>query len=186
MKDDRIRITRGTFESILQAYASKTQQRWSSTEVVRLHTWPRGEDTRRVLTSSQGARAVLSWMSLLGVSRDSFVWASLVDAYTHSRHKCQIESFKGIEKVSKRCCISQKTHNWKEMEAANAVRSSIVLRALIRGYLAVGDLQTWGFGVGLCSLLTKSRVETRLIPEAVSAGYTLDAAYYAPLIEYGA
>jgi hypothetical protein len=32
MKEDRVRITRGTFEAILEAYASKTFQRHASPE----------------------------------------------------------------------------------------------------------------------------------------------------------
>jgi hypothetical protein len=48
----------------------------------------------------QGVRSVLSWMSLLRVSWDSFTWVPVIDAYANSKFKCQAEVFKGIEKVT--------------------------------------------------------------------------------------
>ena len=72
----------------------------------------------------QSARGVLSWMDLLGVARTADAWAAWLDAHVQSKFTCTKE---GVAAVV------------AEIDAANVPRSPVLLRALIRAHLAVGN-----------------------------------------------
>ena len=94
LKQDKIRITRPTFQAILEAYASKTSRRHASIEAS-LSLFA----TSASVYGLQGVRALVDWMKKIGITRTSDMWVSIIDAHTNSKFGCKAEDAKAIEDV---------------------------------------------------------------------------------------
>lgn len=86
MKQDRVRINRPVFHSILEAYSSKSKSRHASPD---------------------GVASIITWMDRLGMVHDARSWVARLDARTNSKYHCTREEIYAIKAEMEKADVSR-------------------------------------------------------------------------------